>query len=747
MKKLSVLLFVLTFFNTLYGQLFQRLEAPVYRNGSALSNAWAGGLNAPQWSSVDLNNDGKMDLYAFDRNGNMHLAFLHTGGVGEVKYQFSPLHTAYFPACGDFVLMRDFNRDGAADIFVSSQDEGVPGLKVYRGKFENNLLVFKRMQFPWLFNVITVPASGAPTNLPISSPDYPAIDDLDNDGDLDILSLNSVGSQVAYFKNVSLEKGFTTDTLIFEYTDQCWGKFGILPFSQSMTFSDNPNECAVFFAPDESSRYHGGATLCTFDEDNDGDKEVLYGDLIYPNIIKAKNGGNPNKAWLTEQDTIFPSYNTSIEIIDFPATFHLDVDNDGIRDLVASPNIAASSPDYEVAWFYKNTGSNEFPHFELQRKDLIVDGMLDFGTGAQPAFFDYDGDGLMDIVVGNLNRWMPNYQNDPFLVVLKNVGTSTEPAFEVVDENWLNFKQFAANTYTFAPTFGDLDGDGDLDLLVGERFGNLFYAENTAGSGNPPVFGSIQPNWQGINVGQYSTPFIYDLNRDGLPDLIVGERNGNINYMPNLGTPGNPVFHPNPDQAPNNRFLGKINTQSQGYVTGYSAPVILYFGDTLTYLITGSEAGYLEAYIVNLDSLDGGSFELVSKKFGDLREGAITRVAFANLNDDGFMDAVVGNYRGGLGLFSSPLSIEGVVPAKEILPKLSAGLFPNPVRNSLSVQLEEAFGDAGNYRIFNVLGQLLAKGNFQGKSFEIRVQDLKTGIYFLEINIGSVGGVWRFVKE
>ncbi len=751
MKKLSLLILTLSVFSSLYGQFFQRLDAPVTRGNLTLPNAWAGGLNAPQWSAVDLNNDGKMDLYAFDRNGDKHLAFLHTGNEGEIRYEFSALHTANFPPCQYFVLMRDFNHDGVADIFASSSDEGIPGIKVFKGKIENDLLTFKRMSFPWLFDVITVPAGNALTNLPVNAPDYPAIDDLDNDGDLDIISLNSVGSQVAYFKNMALEKGFTTDTLIFEFADQCWGKFSMLPFSPSMNLSTDPNECAIFFGPgepdEETKGMHGGATVCTFDENNDGAKEILYGDLIYPSIIRGKNGGSPDNAWIVEQDISFPSYNTPIHILDFPASFCVDVDNDGLTDLIASPNIPSTSPDYEAVWFYKNTQSNEFPHFELQQKDLLVDGMLDFGTGAQPVFFDYNADGLMDIVVGNVNRWKLNLQNDPFLVLLKNVGTPTEPAFEVVDENWLNFNQFAANTYAFAPTFGDLDGDGDLDLLAGGRFGSLFFAENTAGPGNPAVFGPIQPNWKGINVGQYATPFIFDLNKDGLPDLIIGERNGNINYLPNIGSPGDPQFHPNPDAAPNNHFLGKINTQQPGYVTGYSAPTVLDFGDSLTYLITGTEQGYLKAYIVNQDSLNGGAFELVNDKFGNLREGWITRISFANLNGDDLLDAVVGNYRGGLGIFSSPLTIQGMVPTVEAQPELAVSLYPNPAESLLRLQLEKTTGQSGNYRILSMLGQTVAQGKFRGSFVEINLESLNAGLYFLEVKLGNTTKAMRFVKK
>ena len=752
MKKLSFLLFTLLVLNTVSAQFFQRLDPVVTRDDPQLPNPWAGGFNAPQWSSIDLNNDGNMDLYAFDRNGSIHLPFLHTGAPGEATYEFAPEYAANFPPCQHFVLIRDYNHDGAADIFASSMDEGIPGFKVFRGKFEDNKLTFKRLEFPWLFDVIIVPASGDYTNLAINAPDYPAISDIDNDGDLDILGLNSVGSQVAFYQNMALEKGYTDDTLIFQVSDNCWGKFYIQPFAQSMTLSTDPNECVFFQAPggnveEDRGGIHGGATLCTFDEDNDGDKELLYGDLIYPHIIQGKNGGSVGNGWINDQDTTFPSYNVTIKINDFPATYHLDMDQDGLLDLVASPNISSASLDYNVVWFYKNTQSNEFPYFELQQDNLLVEGMLDLGTGAQPAFIDYNADGLMDIVVGNVNRWKPNFQNDPFLVLLKNVGTATDPAFEVVDQNWLNFNQFAADAFAFAPTFGDLDGDGDLDLLAGERFGRLFYAENTAGPDNPVSFGPIQPNWKGINVGQYATPFIHDLNKDGLPDLIIGERNGNINFFPNMGTPENPAFSPDPDMAPNNRFLGKINTQQTGYVTGYSAPVLLEFNDTLTYLITGSELGFLETYIVNQDSLDGGTFEVVSEKFGNLRDGWITRPAFTNLNGDEFLDAVVGNYRGGLGVFQSPLTVEGLVPAKEVRPVIGMEIFPNPAGSVLHVRLEGSGVKDNKYLIFNTLGQISGEGRFQGSSTEVDVQGLANGIYFLEVNSGHSTATRRFIKK
>lgn len=726
MKRLALLL-TMTLISTLpfNAQPYPAISFPVTVDGTEKQLPFAGGLNNPQPNEVDLNQDGLMDLLIFDRTGNTLLPFLNTGGA----YTYAPGYANYFPdLLGDWIMLRDFNDDGVMDLFGQSQrTEFLQGILVYTGYYENGHIAFERLPLGHPNNVIPfVLSNGTTTQLYVSNVDYPAIDDLDCDGDLDILTFNPAGGYIELFANRSIEEGYGRDSLIFQLVENCWGGVFENSIEQEVGLAENPGGCFNFNGG--LTERHPGSTLLTYDADGDGDKELLLGDVTYSTLNFLHNGGTCEQAWITEQELNFPADGVTADVPLFPVSFLADIDFDGIKDLLVAPNSVNISEDRNVLWAYPNSGTTEQPDFQYQQPDFLVGEMLDFGTGAHPAFVDYNADGLLDLVVGTVGAFEPFGERDTRLYLFENTGTEQSPAFELVDEDYLGLSVF--NSYTnFAPTFGDLDGDGDDDVLVGEVLGRLFYAENIAGAGNPLSFGPWQYEYMDIDVGSISVPQIVDLDRDGLPDLVIGERTGNINFFKNIGTSDSPMFNADPEAAPNILALGNINTAVPGNISGYASPQVIDQQGTYI-LVTGTESGAIEVY----NGIEGnlnGAFQLDTDRMGEVRVGIRTHPAIADIDNDGKLEMIVGNERGGLNAFQTNLWLDSTSPAEGQDWKDEVRIFPNPAKEFLNIQLPEPQG--ASFELINTAGQVVRKAQQNGEFTVLPLRGLHSGIYFLRI--------------
>ncbi len=727
-------------------QTFERLQAPVSHNGHLLAYPLAGGLNAPQPSRADLNNDGITDLYVFDRAGNVHLTFINEGSNEQPDFRFAPAFAKYFPACTNFALLRDFNGDGIADLFTHLSIP-IKGMLVYRGYYDaENHLAFEQVTFSQNnYNAIPAFQSGSGwAQLWVADGDVPAVDDVDGDGDMDILSFDLSGVYVQFFENQSQQMGYGADSIIMHMTDPCWGKFYESAFSQEVSLSDDPQVCADGFTDDPAVELrHAGSTLGTFDVDGDGDRELVLGDIINPYMVYLYNGGTPEAAFMTEQDAQFPAYDVSVYIPVFPSPFFLDVDGDGLQDFIAASNQIGATLDKEVLWYYRNTGTAASANFSLQQKDWLVEEMLDIGSSSYPAFLDYNADGLLDVLLGVGGVFDTDLGNpEPHLMLLENVGTATGPAFEVVDEDYLSVAQYALDPllyWNLVPTVADVDGDGDEDLVMGDRDGRLLFFENLAGAGQPVNFDEPVLEWMGIDVGQNSAPFLIDLNRDGLVDLLVGERNGNINYFENKGTASAPLFEPVPDEA----VLGGITTQMLGDIQGNSCPWVLDFGDSFA-LISGSERGKVLFY-TDVTASPGAAFSLLHENFGETTEGIRVRPALADIDDDGYYEMALGNLRGGLALYETDLSLEEGVAAGEAEEAAFLRIFPNPVAGTVYWQLDPAVQLPVRISLWDAYGRRLLEKQSHLPKGEIDVSGFPAGMYFLHWEAGGRKGGARVV--
>jgi FG-GAP-like repeat len=171
---------------------------------------------------------------------------------------------------------------------------------------------------------------------------------------------------------------------------------------------------------------------------------------------------------------------------------------------------------------------------------------IDVGSYSTPIFADIDKDGDLDLIVGKRAGNLNYYQN---------TGNATVPIYTIKTGPNNPFDGINIGFYS-QPTLANIDGDGDLDLVVGGNNGNLVYYKNT-GTAIAPIYtaqtGRNNP-FDGINVGNYSTPTFADIDKDGDLDLIVGEKDGNLNYYKNTGTARVPSY--TVQTGPNNPFDG-----------------------------------------------------------------------------------------------------------------------------------------------------------------------------------------------
>jgi len=459
---------------------------PMTFGEETLDKPFLGGFNRPKVQWLDWDADGDIDLFILDASG--YLRYMENQGTAS-----SPdfhLITVYYENifCGGWFHFADFDNDGDLDLAAQNDDE--PDHISY---FQNSggQLVFSA--------VLTAVGGGYVTSSSVMTPTF---SDIDNDGDLDFFTGNMTGT-LTYYENTDLAGGIPQ----YEFITNSWQDIYIVGGTR---IDDR----------------HGASAITFIDLDGDGDLDLSWGDYFQQSLYIIWNSGSAESPYMIEVTTEYPPEDPIISAGQNMPTF-ADLDGDGDEDLYVTVLSGAYGNQLVNNFFYyKNTGSNSNPEYSYITNNYF--SMLDIFSNSSPELVDIDSDGDLDLFVAN----QYDLSETPWvgrIHFFRNMGSSSSPNYLEEQTSLLNENMGQMLT----PEFGDLDGDGDMDLLVGDFNGFIQYFENISTDDNL-IFSFIE-NVGNIDLSGNSVPTLGDLDGDGDLDMLIGQLNGSLIFYRNGG--------------------------------------------------------------------------------------------------------------------------------------------------------------------------------------------------------------------
>jgi hypothetical protein len=724
MKIIGRLVFLLLLSCSAYGQFTYTFDQsiPVEENGKVLSMPWAGGVNSAQINTMDLNGDAKDDLVVFDRTSNKILTYLHVGN----RYEYAPEYESLFPVeVTQWLLLRDLNCDGKKDLFTSDPFGMVAFINTTKPQQKLSWRPYDPGR-PVLTKGFT-----SNVNLQLNASDIPVIDDIDGDGDLDILNVRFVGiGTIEYHKNLSMERTGTCDSLQLERVTQA---FGNLEECDCNFFAFGGAPCNSI--PNGRTEHAGGKAMLTLDVDGDGDRDLFFSEENCTELSFLENKGTAETANMNSV-TAFPATNP-INFNLFPAAYYEDVDFDGKRDLLASPNLYARTFTNSInfsnsLWFYKNTGTEQLPQFTFQKNNFLQDEMLDVGDYAVPAFVDSDGDGDLDMFISN-------YAGPAFASSIRfyeNTGTATDPYYKLSNDDYGGFS--TSVLFNLKLQFADINGDGTLDFVfTATSFQTGVTTLSFIPNRSTTLLDFSGQSLQSVNftMGQQENILVVDVDQDGRADILIGKATGAVQYWRNTSA-AQPVF-----TLANGSFLGLASSTDRQNPT---LAVSDLDADGRADLVMGNQRGELtlfgdfRAQDPNIQGVSQITFNPLTEEYESRNLGGRIWPVAVNLFNSDKPAIICGTITGGLVVLKNE---EGAALPDDP----SVEIFPNPVRSNETFKIRTDRNMIVQF--YNLIGQRVSKSYFipANQEYPIVVTGLLPGIYIARFSYQNKSTGKRFV--
>lgn len=722
---------------------YKQSFSPIFlkKTGDTIKRALIGGFNQPQFQTIDINNDGKKDLVIHDRSGGFIFPYINEGSNDITKFVYKPEYVSCFPRMGNtWFLLVDYDKDGREDLWTK--------INFKTTLFKNTTKTGdKKVSFtqtsPGLVAYNFYPPPLDSNTVSADNFNIPTIADVDADGDIDIFSYQVMEGNFILYRNMTVDFKLPLHPPVFDLADLCWGNFRDTGTAGYLTYNCNYK---IY-----RKKHNGGSSLLWFDNDNDGDLDLLLGNAGKTNVMFLKNGKKDFNLMydsIIDFDGYWPSANTSVNLTTFPATFMLDADGDGNNDIIVAPNqvdYTYTTKETEQVFFYKNEGSNQFPNFKLKKNNYFTDELLDHGAYTAPTLADIDNDNDLDLIIASNGDNAKTINYNDRLILYRNIGNSKNPVFKLEDVDLWGLSNDSIRFLSIS--IGDLNGDSKPDLVAGNYFGSLYYYKNI-GTTTTWAFTTPTTNYGNIRVGERSTPQIIDLDKDGLNDIVLGEFNGNFNFYKNIGSSTLPQFTL-VDDSLGNFIVNEITEYDTSnnpvyYYYGNSAGLISDLDNDGKYdLVCGGNEGKVRVfkfgsynqskYIEDTTVLFDSSY----MRYTTLDFGTDTKPAVGDIDGDGVKDIIVGNDRGGIHFLKGKVEISGI---SKISKDNAPVVYPNPSNGSI-LNINKRSNEEFTFYIIDFSGKTIySEISKSGEIIhQLYLDFLSSGIYFIKsANSGNI---------